>query len=513
MYPNDQSLWSQALGGAPLVAMPLSLSSAVPVGSPSHMEGYAAAGFPVEAYAPYLRSDGTRGEPPVLELAVALAPDRKDRKERGRAESPKEEPRTKAARAASQLRQLLDFYFEPFNLQHNRYLLDLVARTLGPVRGPWVAGTLAEFSFSFDDLMGLGRIAAALAKLRHAHSEPWGSDVLGNLKHLQRRSDGRWQLRVPPEVRSFVHAKDAPCETVKFFMRYLAAVREQRGEAPRDMVSVLSYGLTDVLEDQTPFGQTRRGRLKRQLLLHHTDVMCLQGFHPDGNGAGLTPTLTEDGYRFVFAESNGEANSIFWDASRWELSCRLESGSALAVDLHAVGDAQAFRVICMRPDVALLYTGLDRVFGRRHLAGDPLVVCSDFTQLGGAEGAAIVEELAGLSSAMQEVLGEELQAPFAAPHVEGTDATPARAGATGFNRLCRPDALLFRGLAPVAVLSGHTEHYMAMLHEKEVMQQFPAFHIPLVAAFEWQASVDSDMVLVEPTQGVGVAGDPWSNLQ
>lgn len=92
----------------------------------------------------------------------------------------------KAARVAQQLRQLLDFYFEPFNLQHNRYLLDLLARKLGqPAKpGPWLADTLLDFRFTFNDLKGLGRIAAALGKIRPSQWEAGDSGVLGNLKHL-----------------------------------------------------------------------------------------------------------------------------------------------------------------------------------------------------------------------------------------------------------------------------------------------------------------------------------------
>eukprot|EP00913_Durusdinium_trenchii_P009258 g8699.t3 len=34
----------------------------------------------------------------------------------------------KAVKAGRELRNLLDFYFEPFNLQHNKFLLDLINR-------------------------------------------------------------------------------------------------------------------------------------------------------------------------------------------------------------------------------------------------------------------------------------------------------------------------------------------------------------------------------------------------
>jgi len=61
-----------------------------------------------------------------------------------------------------------------------------------------------------------------------------------------------------------------------------------------------------------------------------------------------------------------------------------------------------------------------------------------------------------------------------------------RLEATGLNRLQRPDAMLFRGsIAPMAALSGHTEGYLATMSPADVVQQFPAFRLPLVAIFDW----------------------------
>lgn len=406
-----------------------------------------------------------------------------------------EEPRTRAAKAASTLRQLLDFYFESFNLQHNRYLLDLIARQMGPPAkaGPWSAETLADFAFSFDDLSGLGRITAALAKLRFAPELTHGW-ALGRLKHLQRGNEGQWLLRVPPEVRSFVKAKSAPHETVTHMVQFLTGMREARGPAPSGMVSVLSYSLADVMLDDSKQGQQRRQRLKRQLSLHHTDVMCLQGLDPQTvNGLALATSLNEDGYGFTSARQGGDANSIFWDLTRWQAVGReVRLGSALAVDLQPLdGAAETLRVVCVRPDVrSLCHESYGQVFGGRELGGGPLVVCADFTLLGGAEAASAVHEVSGLPSAMLEVLGEELLAPLA-EEVAGRGVFPARSGASGLNLLRRPDAVLYRGMWPVAALSGHTEHYLTTLGEEELVQQFPAFHVPVVAAFsraEWNES-------------------------
>lgn len=412
-----------------------------------------------------------------------------------------DETPTKAARAAAQLRQLLDFYFEPFNLQHNRYLLDLIARRVGAPtkKGPWLAETLCNFHFSFDDLTGLGRIASALSKLKLSQCE-----ALGTLKHLRWSADGRLQLRAPPEVRSFVAAKAASSEAVNAAVRYLAAVREFRGQAPPGILSCLSYALAAPLADQTAHGQQRHAQLKRQLLLHHTDLMCLQGLDPEENGAQLTPTLVEEGYSYAWAKStNGEVNSIFWDRNRLELVNREEFHAAVAIDLRCFEDpALVFRVICMRPAVPTSSdTGLSRLFDGWQMQG-PLIVCADLTLLGGAEGAAVVEELVGLHSLSHEVLGGELLVPVSATSSESGSAAPVRAAASGLNRLHSPDAMLFKGVIPILALSGHTERYMSTMAEEDAVQQFPAFRIPIVAAFDWHTT--QTQAPVEPSQCIGL---------
>jgi len=421
----------------------------------------------------------------------------------------------KEARVAAQLRQLLDFYFEPFTLQHNRYLLDLLARRVGSPeeRGPWVAEVLLGFHCSFQELKGLGRIASALAKTKASPKALYmESDELKNLKHLHMSEDGQLHLATPMEIRSFVGAEGASPEVVSDMVRYLAAAREQRGQAPSGTVSVVSYCVREVLADISVQGQQREARVKRQLLMHHADFVCLQGLDAEGRGEGLASTLSEDGYGFACAwDARGEANSIFWDRSRWEQSGSQECEAALAVDLCLIEDpAVKIRAVCLRPKVP--YTGcasLHDVFDVPTTT--PVVVCADLTLLGGAEGASIVEEIAYLPSVALEVLGEELTAPIAAPR-EGRpgEPLPLRAAASGLNKLRCPDAVLYRDLAPVAVLSGHTEGYMVTMAPDEVVKQFPAFRLPIVAAFDWRpcalgrAAAAAQTAASEPSQRIRI---------
>lgn len=393
----------------------------------------------------------------------------------------------KAARAAAQLRQLLDFYFESFNLQHNRYLLDLIARRIGkdPYKvGPWLTRSLADFTFSLGDLVGLGRIASALAKLKSPSSEH-----LEGLKHLKWSTgfkDPRMKLMKPPEVRSLVASEKADPEVVSAAATYLAAVREQRSEAPKGLFTVLAYALEVGLCDNSTRGMQRQAQLKRQLLLHHTDVMCLQGLDPDGIGEGIVTTLTEEGYSFTVARcATGEANSVFWDASRLQLVGFVDDGAAVAVELTPFEEPSiVIRVTCVRPMVPTSdCPGLKDLLGDR---SGPLVVCADLSLLGGTESADVFEELAGMRSVAKEVLGEELQTPMAAPLEEGH--TPVRGGASNWVRLHKPDAMFFEGLVPLMALSGHTASYLQGMTSEECSQQFPAFRLPIVAAFDWRTN-------------------------
>jgi len=384
----------------------------------------------------------------------------------------------------------MGFYFEPFTLQHNRYLIDLIARSIGrPAEiGPWLAKSLRDFSFTFEDLTGLRRIVLEIQRLKGTQHLTEGGE-LGDLKHLCYNSNGRLVLRKSPEVRSFVAAKDAPAEAAEAAIRYLSAVRERHEPPPPRMVSVLSYAVAHIMADTSLRDQSRRARLiKRQLLVHHADVACLQGLSTEGNGASIITTLSEEGYSFECGQSAVGANTIFWDQKRWELTNTVKHGAALAVDLRPFEDPSAtLRVVCFRPDVPRVNSpSLWCLFGEPGTESTPLVACADLTHLGGAECAAVVEELASMPSVMCEVLGCELAVPLVTPGVGQDPPVPVCGGASGLNKLHCPDAVLYRGMVPTAVLSGHTEGYLTTIPAEDALQQFPAFRLPIVAAFDWQ---------------------------
>eukprot|EP00403_Amphidinium_massartii_P027761 CAMPEP_0178389006 /NCGR_PEP_ID=MMETSP0689_2-20121128/9886_1 /TAXON_ID=160604 /ORGANISM="Amphidinium massartii, Strain CS-259" /LENGTH=916 /DNA_ID=CAMNT_0020009427 /DNA_START=56 /DNA_END=2803 /DNA_ORIENTATION=+ len=393
-----------------------------------------------------------------------------------------------SARGCATLRQLLDFYFEPFTLQHNRYLRDLVAKNLGPPEeaGPWLQRDLKRLIFSLEDLSGLGRVSAALGKIRGGVKEALQFDGWSQLKHVVHEGDGSFKLRVPPEVRSFVGAQGVDAEQVAAVTKYMTASREERGHAVAGVVTVMSYSVREALCKPVTAavdGQCE-ARLKRQLLVYRTDVVCLQGLGNDAPGEAISNALAEEGYASKHLQSSATPVAIFWDRSRWELLSVQESNSALAVELRPFEDSQkVIRVVCVCPCIEQLLAsscGLPALPTASGGAEAPLVVCADLSLLGGVEGAQLVEELAGLDSAMKSIFGCELTAP--PPATDGLVHTDV---AHRLRNIRHPDAVLFRGLMPTAALSGHTEGYVAAMGAEEMITQFPASRIPLVAAFDW----------------------------
>ncbi|CAK0889638.1 unnamed protein product [Prorocentrum cordatum] len=204
-----------------------------------------------------------------------------------------------------------------------------------------------------------------------------------------------------------------------------------------------------------------------------------------GASKSLAEALLGEGYAYACSRDGKDANAIFWDRGRWELVESSQVGAAVAVVLRPFEDLSArLRAVCLRPDVPCRGAPcLQGLFGGAGGRRGPLVACADLQLLGGAECASVAEELAYMSSVAQEVLGEEILCPMLAPTPSSGIPKPLLSNSSGLNRLCSPDAMLFEGMAPVAVLSGHTEGYLATLPAEEVVQQFPACRMPLVAAY------------------------------
>jgi len=433
----------------------------------------------------------------------------------------------KGMRAGSQLRQLLDFYFEPFNLQNNKYLLDLISRKLGSPAsvGPWLSDRLLDLTFRLEDLLGLNRIAAALDKLRSVGCEvipgplaggsPGGSDEIvvrrrpnsgrpqqkpasaGHLKHLLWTEKGELVMRCPPEVRTFVAARGALLGDFAAPSMQISALWEKlTKQAGRSVISIASMHCNAEQESNLSEHQAQQlqGQLKRQLLLFRVDVICLQGLNPLSGavGNGIVTALREDGYDYVWsAGEHDEVAIIFYDTKRLKLVRSMEFYGAVAAEVQLTEEhCPNIRVANMKAKVPTTSSeGLGRLLGDE---GRPLLVSADCEDLGGAEARSVVEEFAQLNSLAHTVLGEELQVPVCRRDPVSATHRPVVLGASRLNKLGSPDALLFSRLTPLLALSGYTSQHLAMLSPEDVSHQFPGWRLPLLGCFDVrEVSADS----------------------
>ncbi|CAJ1441146.1 unnamed protein product [Effrenium voratum] len=411
-----------------------------------------------------------------------------------------EEPPFKAARAGKELRALLDFYFEPFNLQHNKYLLDLIAQKIGPSKALWTRSQLAELRFDPEDLMGLNRIAASISRMRHSGAEllplddpeglgfrvrsrfwhPRGEKPTADfsLKNLRFTQSSEFILNTLLEVRGF-----ATLDTAEHVVAHLISPSTEKVKVPDKVFSVTSLNCEGIREGSIPESnvQSTEGRIRRQLLLHHADIICLQGLDPLRGpvGVGVTFSLLEEGYNYTFAGEKGEVGVIFYDEKRFEFVQQPEIGVA-AVDLQHKEAKSLIRVACVKAQVPPQKD-------LRKLAPEDgaLVLAVDSSALGGAECLHIVEELADLRSAYREVVKQEASSPVASWDSASSTQRAVQIGASGMLKLHSPDCILCRGVAPVAVLSNHSRNYLASLSPEEAASEVPTFHMPLLAVFQW----------------------------
>ncbi|CAK0864281.1 unnamed protein product [Prorocentrum cordatum] len=312
---------------------------------------------------------------------------------------------------------------------------------------------------------------------------------------------GRWGLQDPPEVRCLVEVPGLPPPKAGGFLR------------------VLAHAVDGPLADASDAGRRRRQRLDAELRAHRVDVACLHGLDPEeeggrdvaaaffgwgycgyfasrgrGGDGAAAPGGHAERVAALAAEALGaapcearlpQASAIFWDECRWRAVATRSSGGGAAVDLAPrdpdAAEGQVVRVVCIRPSLAdccgegpgPLLKPAARGPGS---AVPPAVVCADLAAVGGAAAAALVPGLDGMRSAMVEVTGAELCAP-----------APGRGRRGGRTELWSPGSILLRGMSASAVLSGHSERYLADLSGADVAEQLPAGRPPLLAELRWAA--------------------------
>lgn len=372
----------------------------------------------------------------------------------------------------------LDREFEPFAMQHNKRLLGLFERLLGPVASraaPWPSDLLRGITFTLDELRELGLPgllgpasqlpAGAVAQLGE-HHEP---------RHLQWEGAGRWRLRAPPEVRR------------------LAPTSSPGGGGGDVEVTVLSQAVAGPLEDGTPEGRQRSLRLGTQLRVHRAEVVCLQGVDAEAACRALgcaydhAPSSCDGEVEVAQSSSRRTPRrpaAVLWDRRRWSLIAHQEHCAGVAVELSCVQEPEiTIRFVSLRPSVPdccspgpALETFVHGSAGGGGTAtgggaAPRVVVCADLGCIGGAEATALVPGLLGLRSAMARAPGGEVAAPRRRPK-----EAPLRP-------LWRPSVVLYSGMETTSMLVGHTEGYLATLSEAEAEQHFPAGRPALLLSF------------------------------
>ncbi|CAE7274100.1 PPP2R4 [Symbiodinium microadriaticum] len=284
---------------------------------------------------------------------------------------------------AIELRKLLKYYFEPFNLQHNRVLMSLVQAQSG---SKGVLKHQTRLWFSIEEICYMPRIQKRFAAYdRSRHSDLLAAALqtdeelpVGLPSHGYRRewkSCGSWtktelwlELSYMPAFRLFQTTEE--CEEVRSMLKPEINVGMDNIEAlPPHVFLVMSYSLSsDIscrlspkvqeaeeaiakgeLDPNVVYWETRMQRIKRQLLWHPADVICVQGIQSIGYSDRCSETHGEwfssdqepvmnhlvHLYRELAMKNYGVAfspamrlpgsstvclgNAVFWKRSRWQL--------------------------------------------------------------------------------------------------------------------------------------------------------------------------------------------------
>lgn len=284
---------------------------------------------------------------------------------------------------AIELRKLLKYYFEPFNLQHNRVLMSLVQAQSG---SKGVLKHQTRLWFSIEEICYMPRIQKRFAAYdRSRHSDLLAAALQTDEElpvrlpsHGYRRewkSCGSWtktelwlELSYMPAFRLFQTTEE--CEEVRSMLKPEINVGMDNIEAlPPHVFLVMSYSLSsDIscrlspkvqeaeeaiakgeLDPNVVYWETRMQRIKRQLLWHPADVICVQGIQSIGYSDRCSETHGEwfssdqepvmnhlvHLYRELAMKNYGVAfspamrlpgsstvclgNAVFWKRSRWQL--------------------------------------------------------------------------------------------------------------------------------------------------------------------------------------------------
>lgn len=450
-------------------------------------------------------------------------------------------------RTVKMLRSLLKFYFEPFNVQHNRMLL------FSAEEGGWV--------WPVRRLAGeLPRIEQALAPLsrsgRYFLFEQIFLEPLEHVRLVSRLSDSQLclELTYQPDFRMPVIAPHAAAWVPQHFLWQ----SEHLGYAmPPEGTVVLSYSL-DVTEGMelaaaaaaAPNEGSRiardrwRNKIFRVISSPVADIVCLQLVEADvaspacscdarsalgasrpedaaeshtsictrkaSTPAGFELTLWDSLLAKLMPEDFGWAvapcsssaasgpgvgfvNAVFWRRSKWR-AAEWSAGpkGALHVVLESLkGRPWSLSVCCMSSgDAADLAAQLGALRDQGGIAS-PAVLCGCFgTSVSHVPDTLSQASFQGFRSAHGDVLGAEL--PWTCRSSLGSRCT---------------DGLWVKGgsqFSAVAALGGHSKNPEGAFDNSVHRRAFPTDHIPLVVALEYARS--SGRFVSLPQQAMCAAG-------
>ncbi|CAL1148079.1 unnamed protein product [Cladocopium goreaui] len=314
---------------------------------------------------------------------------------------------------AVELRKLLQHYFQPFNLQHNRVLMMMLQASIRRSHGQY-AGSEWKPYFTIKDICLMPRIKEVLnrycfdgqkgllAAAVDVEDEEMPVRVCFEAKDAKGMCAQRmlWlELPYTPIFRYFQTARR--CKEVQVLLEPKIDTRlKVEALSPKSFL-VMSYSVSSDLSycgspkadelieatargDLDPnalFWETRLQKIKRQLLWHAADIICVQGIHSVGERARCSETntrwfssysyndptvnhlaslyreLAKKNYGVVFMptlKQPGSAqihcgNAVFWKRTRWQMERYWDAGKgALCVELTSKLQGPDVLVCCSR---------------------------------------------------------------------------------------------------------------------------------------------------------------------
>jgi len=440
----------------------------------------------------------------------------------------------------ARLRKLLMFYFEPFNLQHNRLLLYSATQGTSPDAdvskgSDEVAGGATEDTKSWR--WPAWRVAKAMARIDLVLSEV----QFGNRwKFLQQAfeedltyirlispdlAEPFFELTYTPDFRMPVLQPFALCDAMKEWMgAFFVQTKEAIPVTPDRAAVVLSYDLacgTDS-ESQGLSAQKRIQLITRQLAMYCPDIICLQNCEAhitSAFGSGWTPT---DGSNADDTSGQGMSSNGAGDGSMLSCICsRMECQDyewwavpvqAIAGNLRRCGHANVvlwkrsmWRAVShLRGQGGALYVELEPQKGMIWQLGVGCLEASNFKELCEnlktlkdflpSSSAGLPSVLCGAFGVEPPKVGDALRTAgisgFRSAHREVLGKEPAWTEVKSEDSDRRSTDGIWLGggssMIPLAVMGDHAKEPWRSPHANPFAMTFPSDHLPLLSAVKYQ---------------------------